>query len=320
MPLERWSAWQPPGRVLDVSEWQKDDDFGIFPIGSRSKSTFRCPRPPPLPGLLAHHRYLYKQSSHRYPWQFLCEVLAARIGAAAELPVPRAWVAEDRRTGTTGALIEFFYGHPEVGGDALLVHGQDYLIREIPDFDTKRGHQHNLETVAKILTRLEDEERLVGWREFWSSAAAFDAVIGNTDRHQENWGILWPSDGSPGRMAPLFDNGTSLGHEILDGRLGAQRGADALDRYVRRGRHHLWWQSGDRRGGLHFELVDLVLSSWPATATGPRRLAELDDRALEEMVADLAEWPVASGWTNDCSLFVLDLLSARVDMLRERLD
>jgi len=45
-----------------------------------------------------------------------------------------------------------------------------------------------------------------------------DAVIGNTDRHHENWGILlrrtkrrWM-----GMLAPTFDHASSLGRELRD--------------------------------------------------------------------------------------------------------
>jgi hypothetical protein len=37
----------------------------------------------------------------------------------------------------------------------------------------------------------------------------FDALIGNTDRHHENWGLI-----NNERLSPLYDNGISLGWRI----------------------------------------------------------------------------------------------------------
>ena len=74
----------------------------------------------------------------------------------------------------------------------------------------------------------------------------FDALIGNTDRHQDNWGLLWNSETNKARMAPVFDNGTSLGHEISP--LSMRNFDDAaLRRYVGRGAHHIRWCFGESR-------------------------------------------------------------------------
>lgn len=48
------------------------------------------------------------------------------------------------------------------------------------------------------------------WREFFE-LLVFDALIGGTDRHYNNWGILEKADtGKFLRLAPAFDNGISL--------------------------------------------------------------------------------------------------------------
>ena len=49
----------------------------------------------------------------------------------------------------------------------------------------------------------------------------FDALIGNTDRHHENWGlIVGPGrEGSEKRLAPTFDHASSLGRNESDQRM-----------------------------------------------------------------------------------------------------
>lgn len=45
--------------------------------------------------------------------------------------------------------------------------------------------------------------------EFYFNTFVFDALIGNTDRHNGNWGFLM-APGHPARIAPIYDCGSSL--------------------------------------------------------------------------------------------------------------
>ena len=51
-------------------------------------------------------------------------------------------------------------------------------------------------------------------REYWAKILLFDCLIGNTDRHHENWGIIIDSTNEK-RFAPAFDNGIALGFREL---------------------------------------------------------------------------------------------------------
>ena len=41
-------------------------------------------------------------------------------------------------------------------------------------------------------------------------AVLFDALIGNSDRHHSNWGIIYNKERTKVKFAPLYDNGSSL--------------------------------------------------------------------------------------------------------------
>jgi hypothetical protein len=53
-----------------------------------------------------------------------------------------------------------------------------------------------------------------------------DALIGNTDRHHENWGLVLQgtSDHQDLRLAPTFDHASSLGRNETDERREARLG------------------------------------------------------------------------------------------------
>lgn len=128
-----------------------------------------------------------------------------------------------------------------VHSDLELVHGNQILSRLLPGYDPrKRFHQadHTLDNIltvmevifAKDTSRMEAMSRIAEY-------LVLDAVIGNTDRHHENWGILRRRrDGSwYGFVAPSFDHASSLGRELLDDRRDRLLDEDRVGNYVARG-------------------------------------------------------------------------------------
>jgi hypothetical protein len=69
-------------QVVEVAGWRVDEDFGIFPVGSKPKRLLRCPAPPPQPFLIPGHAYLFKIAvSRRVLQQLWSEFIAYRIAA-----------------------------------------------------------------------------------------------------------------------------------------------------------------------------------------------------------------------------------------------
>lgn len=214
---------QAPQEAVDVADWLKDEEFAEYPEGAREKTLFYCPIPSPYQFLKGEHRYLFKRSSHRYPEQFWVEILAYRLGIQMGISVPPAFVAYDRKKNQSGALIEWFLESITLFADEVFIPGGDYCQRYISGFDRKKGTQHNLETAFQIFKDLKESypSSNLDWKNYWAKVLAFDALIGNTDRHQDNWGIIEHHFKGNDlrsykriRFSPVFDNGTSMGHEI----------------------------------------------------------------------------------------------------------
>ena len=49
-----------------------------------------------------------------------------------------------------------------------------------------------------------------------ASYAILDGLIGNTDRHHENWMFFYHPELRSYRLAPSYDHGSSLGRELQD--------------------------------------------------------------------------------------------------------
>ncbi len=142
---------------------------------------------------------------------------------------------------------------------SVLVHGNELLGGSIPDYDReKERHQseHTFDNIVTVLEKLFVEDRV-------RSAAAlrmvgylvFDALVGNTDRHHQNWGVVLERRQMPGKevaliqLAPTFDHASSLGRELTD---------EARQRYLREGtvERYIWkgeggiFENADARHGM----------------------------------------------------------------------
>ncbi|MEZ9322801.1 HipA domain-containing protein [Vibrio sp. 10N.286.51.E5] len=221
--------------VVDVTDWKKDERHAVFPVGARDKEMIWSPEYE-VDGVKANWPYLFKESIYRYPDQYWTELVAYIVSKHLGVDVPKVLPAMKQAEGETiyGSLIEWFYD-VEV---ERFVHAGSYFKRMIPDFDDKMGKEHNLTDMGIIIRLLSMKANLKTNGLLWiSEMALFDALIGNTDRHQENWGVVF-KPGEISCLSPLFDNGTSLGHERF---IEHVRDWDEhrLKVYIKKGKHHL---------------------------------------------------------------------------------
>lgn len=306
--------------AIDIASWEADAEFSIYPQGARSKQAVFAPDG--VPGfLLPGRRYLFKESQPKYPDQYLTEVAAYRIGRLIDVNVPPAFAAFDSRTGVCGALIQWFY----TDGVERFVWAGDLLQNIRPTFDRKKGRDHNLKDISKLLLGM----RIAGalhasedWRQWWAEALLLDALLGNTDRHQDNWGFLYAQElggtNDRARLCPYFDNGTSMGHERFTNLVSGWTD-DQLDRYIAKGTHHVRWEHGGVRLN-HCELLRKALLIWPRT----RPAIELKASAiaapdLAVAVESLTQLNLPVPMSPQRSAFMLRLLTRRLAHIKDSL-
>jgi hypothetical protein len=221
-------------RPVYIDHWPTAPSLSTY--GKREKDV----RIEPSTGQL----YFYKHSDKRYPWDFWCEVIASKLGQLLGLDIATyepaySKVTEDKYVwGCFSPLLH----DPSKGEE--FVHGQSYLQFLEPGFDTDRGTDHNYELIRKALVIAVAKEPDL---EKFHEMLVFDALICNRDRHQENWAIIRSAGIHPSpvirdhpivkegvdtnwlkqlvdevrrmlsaRLAPIYDSGTSLGHNLLE--------------------------------------------------------------------------------------------------------
>lgn len=302
---------------LDVVDWEQDPHFGIYPVGARAKEAVFSPANTPA-FLTPAKRHLFKRSKRSYPDQFWGEVIAYRIGCVLGVQVPPAFYAFNSKTGVSAALIEWFYDDSE-----SFLHGGDFLERLRPDYDRGVGTKHNLDDVRVISTAMQQGRLLRGdWRQWWVDALVFDSLIGNTDRHQDNWGFVFSPHGAAdhvlqreAKMAPLFDNGTSLGHERFTHRVAGWQ-EQQLHAYIERGTHHVKWSLPDQING-HFALLEKALATWPHTVPIVHERLQIEPDKITEAISDLLLLQGPAPLSQQRFDFIVRLLTLRLQRLQK---
>jgi hypothetical protein len=106
--------------------------------------------------------------------------------------------------------------------------GNELLARADPDYAVGAGSKYRVpaHTVERVMLNLNARAPALplGWNRppFVQNAAdtfigylLLDALVGNTDRHHENWGVVRLPEGTM-HLAPTFDHASSLGRNLLD--------------------------------------------------------------------------------------------------------
>ena len=162
------------------------------------------------------------------------EKIAAEVGLALGVPCAHVELAECR--GQPGSLTRSFV----TKGWASLVHGNE-LLQEVdasyPVVKLRGVTKHTVDAVLGLLSKVDaptsSDPRLVSAADIFMGYLLLDAVVVNSDRHHENWGVLQLAGGVR-RLAPSYDHASSLGRELLD----ADRQARLATRDARRSVEH----------------------------------------------------------------------------------
>ncbi|GAA0578168.1 HipA domain-containing protein [Rhizomicrobium electricum] len=300
------SVEQQPHQIVDISSWETADDFGAFPIGSKPKRSVICPDDTNLPFLIPGHTYLFKSAVDWRKYQLWSEVIAYRLSKLCGVAVPPCFVAVDGVDRAPGVLMEFCYGYPEEGIKKRMIHGVDLLQQVFPnEYNSVTGRPHTLMRNI-VLCRALHVAHATTW---WASTIAFDALIGNTDRHAENWAVLRGAD-NRWEMAPAYDNGTSLGYMTPDAKLPIT--PEKLAHHIARGTHHVTWNPTATGHGDGFDyLCQRLCTAIPAAERTIGRLLPTNDAPIGEMLSPLTQFDISVPFSVERAKYVEDLIRAR---------
>lgn len=155
------------------------------------------------------------------------EVCASNMGRLFGFPVQKTWlckIPQYKSLGlrySAGVLIQLVVRRQRDTRRGQfredLLHGADMISLVDPKFASLKNLKEKrrvytlkivVDSIRNYVRQHPKSEKL--WDQFFE-LLVFDALIGGTDRHYYNWGVLEKADtGEFIRLAPAFDNGVSL--------------------------------------------------------------------------------------------------------------
>jgi hypothetical protein len=298
--------------IVSLHDWRLDEEFPFAPQGAKPKRIFICPNPPPYGFLIGGHRYLFKEPEGFREQQLWSEVIAYELSRNLSVDVPPAFLATAPGNGNPGVLVEFFYGRPN-DPETRFVHAIDAFQGSGYQINYKRGSLRDAITICRVFG-------IQDWREWWATTLTFDALIGNTDSHLENWGFLIHlGETRKFSMAPTFDNGTSLGCTIREADLARFTRPYEIARQVAAGCHSFGWLNGDKKGAQHARLCKKYQDFAHPSQRSVNEIIGLTDLDISRTVERFVDFGFPLSFSSARAKFVIEQLRARRDSIAEAL-
>jgi len=317
-------------KPIVIDRWRKDETYDIYTVGSRDKDAYFSPEKTENKCVKPNWRYLFKLSRTtpkvKFPWQFWCEIIAYRFGSVIGVRVPPAHIGLSKTykkgIDTYAALIEWFYDESK----DIYITGEQIMVGLIKDFDTQKGRKHNLKTIIDFF---KSRKEILN---HWASVLTFDTLIGNTDRHQENWGLvlkntkLNPKEGVNiyPSLAPAFDNGTALCYEILEQNFYKYGYINKLNKYLtgKKAKHHMKWSLDEEEQLNFYDFMKKFTMAFPEIKPIIARHLSFTYQQVEEVLAPLVEAVSDPEYklTRKRLDFILNLIFGRKGILEETLE
>jgi hypothetical protein len=209
-------------------------------------------------------QFIAKGGQKAYPNESITEHFVTRIGQALGMQIA------DSKLMWIGGQVRFLSRYFLKEGQSLI-HGAEifsgYLAQDatfVQEVEEK-GFSSQIFTFQVAQTALKTEYPSA-WTELMLGLVrllAFDAIVGNNDRHYINWGVVKSVTGKgPVSFAPIYDTARALLWNIFESNLRLWED-DNIDRrlegYIRRSRPKMGWDGASNLS--HFDLVRRIALS-----------------------------------------------------------
>lgn len=239
-----------PYFIIDVTNWRRFDEE---PMGTKAKFWLSGPQGP---------LWLFKYFSQGGDdW---AEKIAAELAECLQMPHARAELA---CLGEHFGVISLDFTKNAARGALLL--GNALLQDMDPAYPKEQRFRVAQHTVTRVLDFLTQDfiqlpanlEWPGAWMEgFYCAADVFvgylllDALIGNTDRHHENWGVLQTirrNSKVRAELAPTFDHAASMGQILQEEERGKRITTNdprfAVEAYAEKARSSFYGKEDDKK-------------------------------------------------------------------------
>ena len=225
--------------MIDTSLWKRDEKSQAS--GTRSKFWLLEPETDPEDPI----KHLFKIPTEGTGGHW-AEFVASEVGMRLGFQTAEVRLAEHE--GVVGTISKNFRTKVEE-----LYEGGDLFLAQFENFNRRSLTYYELPHIIDILAAYDLEKSFV-------TIPVYDALIANNDRHCDNWGVLSGPEGI--RMAPIYDNGSSLGfNETTEKKQKMLTDDRMLEGFCNRGRPSIGLPG--RKKPKHFELLSHLYRYFP---------------------------------------------------------
>ncbi|MBY9081017.1 HipA domain-containing protein [Paenibacillus sp. CGMCC 1.18879] len=309
--------------IIDISSWQFED---LYVSGSKEKRWYRNPTDNKLhlfklPVSLTSDTWT---NLNEYSGEMWSEKIASEIGNALGLCIHEVNIASLKVTDEVinhygldpkrlvqdnihGALCTSFLKE----GQESLIEGADMIMEYDFTYDRNKLRGDAEVYSFDLLFRLFND---YGFLPHLFNMIIFDILIGNTDRHQDNFGIIRNEATNDVRFAPFYDNASSLGREMTGRRVSLIiEDAPMFNAYLhgKKSSSLIKWGDITNFEKLNmFVLFKKIVSCAPQIKDYIRMLEVLSDNIIDGIINQVSEV-----MSENQKTFVSKVLKARRDLL-----
>ena len=210
--------------------------------------------------------YIAKVGSKWYPIESVTEQIFTRLGQAL------GFAMADSRLCIVGGQVRFLSRYFLQDGQESLVHGleifKEYVGPELADEVARQRNEREVYTFQIVCAAMQERfpEEFAELMRGFVSMLAFDALVGNNDRHPGNWGVIEPlRRNQPRRFAPIYDTARGLFWQNKNEYVSqCLKDPNQLQAYVRKSRPQIGWDGlTNAKRWTHFDLAKHICSEHP---------------------------------------------------------
>lgn len=264
-------------KYFDVSQW--GDSSGQSTTGTREKEILINPDS----GKICFLKYSMCKKNKDYATEYWSEILAYEIGRYLGFNVLEYDLAE--KDGRFGCISENMVDTES----EQLIEGHSILTNYDASYNPEDKSMYHMYTFSFVKNALEK----YGYGSFineFINILIFDAITGNRDRHQSNWGFIHKrstknqddeeglsikkvikkvvrrhkitEDVSKDVMSPIYDSGCCLGRELSDDNIKLRlKESASFDSFIRKSQAELRRDDQPTKKCTHFELLQFIMDS-----------------------------------------------------------
>jgi hypothetical protein len=121
------------------------------------------------------------------------------------------------------------------------------------------------------------------------------------------------------KLSPVFDNGTSMGHEILEKNIHQFENHSKIKRYIQKGTHHMKWRINDRSRMNHVDFLCKYIQDYPETKSTIMTSLQFDLNHFKNLLNSLRLFNVPVILTHNKISLIFNLIKYRRELILKRI-